>query len=63
MLNWRTWRYVQNDEEFLHMYGPEAEPPADDFPLAVYQLDDDCFITMTEEEAFRLFFSLGADYD
>jgi hypothetical protein len=56
--HWRCWRYVESDDDFIKIYGIEANPPDGEFPMACFMYDDDLFITMDEEEAMGLFFSL-----
>jgi hypothetical protein len=64
IINLYCWRYVESDDDFIRLYGPDADPPDEEFPLAVYQLDSNLFVYMSEDEAFRMFFSLNEyDYD
>lgn len=62
VVNWQVWRYVLNDEDFIDIYGAELDPPGDEFPCACYLLPDGTFVTMSDEEGMRMFFSLS-EYD
>lgn len=61
-LNWRVWRYILNDDDFIDVYGADIDPPGEEFPCACYMYENGVFITMCDDVALRMFFSLS-EYD